>query len=144
MIKLEPVIKYISDFVKTSPVLEEIKKLNIDYLGTGEGECVIESVPADPIIKRYVDGTTQRQLLFVFASKEFYGGDELENLDNLGFYESLQAWFEEVTDKNLFPPMGAGREPLSIQALTSGYIFDASEENRARYQLQARFTYLQE
>jgi hypothetical protein len=137
-----PIIKILRDYMLACPIIEDMKALGVDYLGTGDGAYSIDSVPGDTIVKRYVDGSAQKQYLFVFASKEFYDSDPLENLDNLGFYEKLEAWFEEMTEKDTLPVLDGGRTSLKLEALTSGYIFDASEETRARYQIQARLLYL--
>ena len=139
-----PIINVLREYMLACPLLEDLRKLNIDYLGTGDLAYSIDSVPADPIIKRYADGGALKQYLFVFASKEFSGGDPLEQLDNLGFYEDLEAWFEEMTEKGTLPVLDGGRTAEKLEATTSGYIFDASEETRARYQIQARLTYYEE
>lgn len=140
-----PIITTLRNYMLACPLLDDLKKMNIDYLGIGgPGEYSIDSVPTDTIVKRYADGGALKQYLFVFASKEFYGSDPLEQLDNLGFYEDLERWFEEMTDKGTLPVLDGGRIAEKLEATTSGYIFDASEETKARYQIQARLTYLED
>lgn len=139
-----PIITTLRAYMLACPLLEDLKKLNVDYLGTGDpGEYSIDTVPADPIVKRYADGGAVKQYLFVFASKEFYGSDPLEQLDRLGFYENLQEWFEQMTESGTLPVLDGGRTSISLETLTSGYIFDSSETNKARYQIQARLKYLE-
>ena len=139
-----PIINALRTYMLACPLLEDLRKLSIDYLGTGDLAYSIDSVPADSIVKRYADGGALKQYLFVFASKEFSGSDPLEQLDNLGFYENLEAWFEEMTEKGTLPVLDGGRIAEKLEATTSGYIFDASEETKARYQIQARLTYLED
>ena len=50
-------------------------RLNFDYLGIEPVEYTIETVPTEPILKKYVDGSTIRQYPFVFASRESFGAD---------------------------------------------------------------------
>lgn len=140
-----PIITTLRAYMLACPLLADLKKLNIDYLGTaGPGEYSIDTVPTNPIVKKYADGGAIKQYTFVFASKEFYGDDPLEQLDSLGFYENLQEWFEEMTNKNTLPELDDGRTSISLETLTSGYIFDSSEIGKARYQIQARLKYLED
>lgn len=139
---MDNIVRAIREYLKDCPALDEFSKIGVDYLGTEPTEYNIESVPADPILKKYMDGGSFRQYVFVFASKEYYGSDVWQNLENLGFYEKLSAWFEEQTRSRNLPDLGPGKTAESIEALTSGYIFDTTED-QARYQLQARITYLQ-
>lgn len=139
---MDNVAKAIRDYLLTSTVIDEFARVGVDFLGPDPEEYNIESVPSDPILKRYMDGGTLRQYVFVFSSKSFYGPDVWQNLENLGFYERLSAWFEEQTKIKNLPLLSGGKICESIEALTSGYIFDTSED-QARYQLQARITYLQ-
>ena len=51
----KPIIQSIRDYVMMYPDIDD-RKINIDYLGTGM-EYSIDPIGADPIYKRYVDGT---------------------------------------------------------------------------------------
>lgn len=44
-------------------------KINIDFLGA-KPEYSIDPLPADPVLKRYVDGGQVRQFQFAFTSKD--------------------------------------------------------------------------
>ena len=46
--------------------------LRVDYLGEKPVEYTIEVLPCDPVVKRYLGGSTVRQYLFAFGSREFY------------------------------------------------------------------------
>ena len=78
-----PIIKIVRDFIKTCPHLPEYYKgIGVNYLSDQTDTYVIESVPAEEIIDGYTDGSTTRQFVFLFASKEPYGEDVLSNIDN--------------------------------------------------------------
>lgn len=112
--------------------------LMVDYLGDEPYEYVIETVPCNPIYKKYTDGSCMKQFLFIFASREYYGADINQNIENLAFYESFSDW---ITDGEL--PDLDGRIPVSLDVLTAGYAFDA-DSNSARYQIQLRLLYEEE
>lgn len=133
-------IKALRNFFLQCPYLDEMAKVNVDYLGPNAVEYTIDSVPGTEIIKKYTNGDAIKQYNFVFGSKEFYGPDALQNLENTGFYEKVSRWLRLKTDKNELPDLGSEREVISVEALSNGYLFHA-DEDRARYQIQCRLVY---
>jgi hypothetical protein len=67
----------------------------------------------------------------------------LQNLANLGFYESLAKWLESQTISGNFPVMENDKIPQKIEAQSTGYLQNAFDGNNARYQIQCRLIYLQ-
>lgn len=134
-------IEAVRNYLCACPLLKD-GALRVDYLGDQPTEYVVESVPTSAIVKRYADGGTLREFLFLFASREFYGADVLQNLENSGFYETFSAWIEEQDEKRNYPDFRGGTVQ-KIETVTSGYLFDATENN-ARYQIQCRILYYQE
>ena len=90
-----------------------------------------------------MDGSTVRQLNFIFASREYFGRELAENLDIDEFYEKFSEWLEECSMEKNLPVLGEGKEARKIEATTHGYVFDASE-TLAQYQIQCKLTYFQE
>lgn len=136
------IVEMIRDFIAKCPLLKD-GELHVDYLPNHPVHYTIEDEPVNPIIKTYIDGSTQRQHDFVFASREAYGGDVWQNLENCGFYEKFSEWLEQQTRNRILPDMGEQKEALSLQALTTGFVFDTTA-NDARYQIQCRLIYYQE
>ena len=101
--------------------------LRVDYLGEKPVEYTIEVLPCDPVVKRYLGGSTVRQYLFAFGSREFYSQERLQNIQNSAFYERLPD----------------GMEAQQLEVVSSGYLFDGSMTN-ARYQIQLRLLYFKE
>lgn len=124
---------------------ELLKKgsFRVDYLGEKPVEYAIEVLPTDPIIKRYADGSTVRQYLFAFGSREYYTQDRLQNIQNSGFYEELAEWVESKSRAGELPEMPEGMEATKMQVISSGYLYDGSLAN-ARYQIQLRLVYFKE
>lgn len=136
------IIKALREYFLDCPILEEAAKINVDFLEVDPTNYTLDGVPADPIVKMYADGGKIKQFLFVFASKEYYGPDVLQNIDNSGFYEKLSDWFEEQNEIGNLPELN-NKRALKIETLTSGYLF-GSDENSARYQLQGRLLYYED
>lgn len=137
------IIDSIREYMLTCPFLDEYGRVGVDYLGVKPTEYTIDSQPAKEIVKEYVDGGKIKQYVFVFGSREYYGADELQNIENSGFYERLSRWFEEQTEKGNLPDLGEGKDSIKIESLTSGYLLSANEDS-ARYQIQARLVYYED
>ena len=115
---------------------------NVDYLGGNPTEYSVDTLPADPVIKKYVDGSSVRQFVFAFGSVEPYGSDVDNNLANSTFYEDFAAWIDEKNRSKEFPVLDEDKTPIEIQAQGSGYLLE-NTENAARYQVQCRLVYNQ-
>lgn len=134
------ILESVRKFISTCPYLREFAEgIGVDYLKETTTSYSIEEVPANPIVKKYIDGSSIRQFIFIFSSRESYGADAFVNLDNIGFYEKFYSWIEEQNiNKNL--PKLKGGNSLKIEALTNGYAFD-TDIDKARYQIQCKLTY---
>lgn len=135
------IIQALRDYFLTCPLMDG-SRINIDYLPERGMEYSIDTTPATEIIKRYVNGDTQRQYLFVIRSVNDYGPDVLQNLANSGFYEQLSEWLENNSDNEIFPVLPEGKMPLKIEAQTTGYLFTVSPQV-GKYQIQCRLIYRQ-
>lgn len=117
--------------------------LRVDYLGEKPVEYTIEVLPCDPVVKRYLGGSTVRQYLFAFGSREFYSQERLQNIQNSAFYERLADWVETRSMSGVLPELPDGMEAQQLEVVSSGYLLDGSMTN-ARYQIQLRLLYFKE
>lgn len=140
------IIEAIRDYIRTCPYLQEFEgaegiiKVNVDYLEGLSTTYSIEEVPVNPIIKTYVNGGSIRQFQFIFASREPYGADVLQNISNSGFYEDFANWIEQNNNNDVFPLLGDNYESQEIKVLSPGYAFQV-DVDKARYQIELRLKY---
>ena len=137
------IIKALRDYIRTCPHLDTFNnaiKVNVNYLEPDVDTYSIEEVPIEPILKRYVNGDSIRQYAFIFTSREPYGVDVLQNIDNSGFYEKFADWIEEQNNKEIFPLLDNGLEPLEIKVTSTGYAFAVTEDT-AQYQINLKLKY---
>lgn len=118
-------------------------RLAVDFLPRQVQTYSVDSVPCKEEVKRYLDGSSLRQFLFVMSSREFKGEDIGQNVDNLAFYEAFAAWVLQQNRARNFPDLGEGRQVRKIEVATSGYPFQVDEHGTARYQIQLRLEYFQ-
>lgn len=131
---MKPIIQCLRDHIMQFPELKD-GCLMVDYLGDSPIEYTVEPVPCDPVYQKYTDGSCIKQFLFIFASREFYGANINQNIENLEFYDSFEEWITENE-----PPDLDGRMTIGIEIVTKAYAFDA-DANTARYQIQLRLLY---
>lgn len=136
------IIQGIADYLLTCPLLKD-GVFRCDALGTGAVEYAVETGIFTPVLRRFVNGDSERQYQFNFTSREFYSMDRLQNIENIEFYENFAAWIEENNRNGIFPDMPSGCHPQEINILSPGYLFDASMQN-ARYQIQLQLVYYKE
>ena len=139
MSKPKPIIESIRDYINTFSGLKDNCLLLVDNLGADSIEYAVESVPCDPVYKRYTDGEVVKQFLFTFASREYYSADLNQCIENLHFYEQFEDWIEENNYNGILPNLD-NKNPVSIEVLSRGYLYSA-DDNTAKYQLQLRLIY---
>lgn len=132
-------IKAIKDYIKTCPLIKG-NAINVNYLGDKPVRYTVDCVPCNPVIKRYIDGGTQRQCIVVFASKEYYGEDVLNQTAVTKFFDEFSAWIEENNKNKIFPDFGGNLKPGNVVVASSGYLYDVSGQS-ARYQMSLKFIY---
>lgn len=137
------IVESVREFIKTCPYLDEFHRgIGVDFLKEKETSYMIESVPADPVVKTYLGGDTVRQFVFAFSSRESYGEDVRQNLENTGFYEHFADWMEEQTKSKKLPELGEGKQAMLIEATSTGYPYD-TDVKTAQYRIQCRLVYFQ-
>lgn len=139
------IIDSVKAFILKCPYLEDLEHINIDYLKSEDGAYSIEEEPTDTIIQEYVDGSSDRQFVFVLATTMLWNDEVVNNISNCGFFENFQNWLEDCSVNEDFPEMPQGLEPYKIEAMSSGYLFGVNENQQlARYQIQCRLLYSKE
>ena len=135
------IIEAVRAFLATCPLLED-GLLRVDFLPEEAASYSVDVTPVTPVVKRYMDGSSQRQFLFTLATRTYYGEFIRQQLDNLAFFEQFEEWVDAQDRARNFPDLGAGRQVRRLEVTTSGYVF-APDTETARYQIQCRMTYYQ-
>lgn len=137
------ILDVLKKFIENECPLVSGKKIKVNYLGEKPQSYTVDTVPANPVVRKYPDGGSLRQYLFVFASREFYDAQVWSNLDVMAFYEAFSDWIDEVNRTGALPDLGDGLCARRLEVLSSGYLFKA-ESDDARYQIQCKLLYEKE
>ena len=114
--------------------------LLVDFLENSPIAYTVEPVPCSPVYKKFIDGSCEKQFLFLFASREAYSDDVNQCIENLAFYEDFADWIYEQNNNRNFPVLSGNRTVTELEILTGGYPLSA-DTNTARYQIQMRLKY---
>ncbi|MEG0688827.1 MAG: hypothetical protein RR466_09070, partial [Hungatella sp.] len=128
------IVRAVRNYFLGCPFLKD-GKFNIDYL-PGEQSYSIDTMPSDPVYKRYTDGGCIYQYEYTFTSKEAYDGDMRTMVDNSMFYQRLMEWIETQEDTGNLPEI-AERNVLANRVTSNGYLFSV-DSDMAQYQMQFR------
>lgn len=138
------IIESIRNFIKECPHLKEFEgavRIGVDYLNKDSTTYSIEKIPCTPVLKKYLDGSMKKQEQFIFSSRESYGQDVFNNLENINFYEKFSKWVEEKNE-NCELPLLDGKESESLEVTSNGYAFQ-TDIDKAQYQIQMKLIYLE-
>ena len=133
---IESVREYIGNLSCMSTFTNAI---NINYLSDDDDSFSLEEVPCNPIIKKYVDGSSIRQYQFIFTSKEPYSEEILQNIDNSSFYEDLANEIEMKNFKGDLPVLD-NLEARCIIVSSNPYCVKVTED-KAIYQIDLNLIY---
>lgn len=136
-------IEKIRDYIAECPHLDEFTKINVNYLvDKVNAYSVNEDSGYNPVLESRIYGNDEMQFLFSFDAK-FYWNEETENnIDNSKFFEKFRDWLEDNNSKGKYPEI-EGIEPLTIGAITNGFIY-ATNSDEAIYRISCSFTYEKE
>lgn len=132
------IVKAVREYFLGCPFLKG-GRFNVDYL-PGEQSYSIDTLPTDPVYKRYTDGGCIYQYEYTFTSKEAYDGDMRTMVDNSMFYQKLMEWVEKQNDTGNLPEV-ADRNVLANRVTSNGYLFGV-DSDMAQYQMQFRLLYM--
>lgn len=143
----KPIIECIKEYMKECPYLNELSKINVDYLNMGDNDFEywsIEQIEAPIILKKNVIGTkTERQCQFLIASRSFINPiKDTQQIENLHLFEKIAEWFFQNTKKRYLPTLNKNEVATSIECADCGYLYGVNEKcTFARYQMKCKLIY---
>lgn len=136
-------IKAVRTYMMTYSELKTGAPLWVNYLGDDPTQYAIIPVAGAQVEETYINGRSKRVFPFLFASME-RTSDDLERMDNVGFFEELSAWFENQTEEGTFPELESGKTAERIEALNWAYLYQQGVSDVGTYQINCRLVYMQD
>jgi hypothetical protein len=136
------IISSVKTYLATYTGLTTGAPLWVDHLGANPTEYAVVPLAGSRIAERYIDGGSAREFPFAFQSMESTA-DELERLENSGFYEAFADWLESQSLAGTLPTLGAKQTATEIQALGWAYLYEQGQSSTGVYQIQCKLFYEQ-
>lgn len=115
-------------------------QINANMLSINVGDYSLDRIPSQPIINKWLIGTTKRRDLYSFRSRRAYSQDTINNLENIGFFEDFE---NKIIEKNLKGELPNIEGIEKIECLNTGTLNNANT-NTAEFDIQIQITYRKE
>lgn len=116
-------IHFIKEYIETCPYLDG-DKIDVDYLKEDINSYSINQTPTNPIVEKYINGTSIKQIAFDFVVTAPISSKSIINLANSKFCEDFMEWVEAQNSKKIFPDI---KGIFSIECTSPGYILQKTE-----------------
>lgn len=130
-------------WLRECPAIQKSKRFRVDFLSDNPTEYALFAVPStlkyhENILGDYVLNDDQ-EVDYIFASREIYGADVRQNLENAAFYSELNMWIIEQNNLRNFPEIADGKVYAITPTLTAFPVQVGS--SAAKYQIQIKMKY---
>jgi len=136
------ILSAIRTYLLTYSALKSGAPLWVDRLGSDPTQYAIFPLGGQKIAESYIDGGSLREYPFAFQSME-RTADDIERLENSGFYETFADWLDSQSEAGTLPTLGSGQTPVLIQATGWGVLFEQGRSDTGVYQIQCKLVYEQ-
>lgn len=132
----------IKEYLMTYPPLAN--GVSLDFVDTEPTEYAVQMLPELEKIEEYIAGGGIYGRHFLLNMRAATAEDA-DRLQNNGFFESFQDWLYEQSFLGNLPELPDGFKPQSIEALSNGFMMEASETlTTAVYSINCRLVYERE
>ena len=129
-------------WLRACPALTRDRAFGADYLAEGESYS-LDTIPSAIRYRENILGETapleRQEQVFVLASREPYGPDHTQNLDNLGVFQDVAAWIVAQNAARRFPEWAGGEVVAVVPTVSAAPVSRGSAF--ARYEMEITVTY---
>lgn len=115
-------------------------QINADMLDNDVNNYSLDKIPTQTEVEKWITGLIVHRDVYSFRSRKAYSQDVINNLSNIGFFESFESIIKSNNKKGVLPDI-EGIE--SIECLNCGTML-SSDTNTAEFDIQIQITYREE
>lgn len=112
-------------------------QINANMLSNDINNYSLDKIPTESTIEKWIFGIEIHRDVYSFRSRMAYSQDTINNLKNIGFFESFEEKIKKNNEDKILPDID-GIE--SIECLNCGTMNDA-DTNTAEFDIQLQITY---
>jgi len=125
-------------------VIDEItnnsEQINANMLDKDINNYSLDKIPVDTEMENWIIGISIKRDVFSFRSRKAYSQDTINNLKNIGFFETFEKKIKDKNNKGILPDI---ENIESISCLNCGTMI-TNESNNAIFDIQIQITYREE
>lgn len=131
--------KYLCEVIS---ILTSNKNFNINanMLSKNVNNYSLDKIPTNSTVEKWITGLEIHKDVYSFRSRKEYSANEINNLQNIGFFEVFESMIKSNNKKGILPEI-KGIE--SIKCLNCGTML-SSDTNTAEFDIQIQITYREE
>lgn len=137
--RIDKLREYLCDVIN-SLTNKENSRINADMLSKNVDNYSLDKIPTASVVMKWINGTEIRKDVFSFRSRKEYSTNEINNLQNIGFFERFEKAIKSNNKKGILPEIN-GIE--SIECLNCGTMQKA-DTNTAIFDIQIQIVYREE
>ena len=115
-------------------------KINANMLSKNVNNYSLDKMPTASVVEKWVNGIEIHKDVYSFRSRKEYSTNEINNLQNIGFFENFESVIKSNNKKGVLPKIN-GIE--SIECLNCGTMLSV-DTNTAIFDIQIQITYREE
>ena len=135
-IRIEKLRKYLSEVLKEL-VKENKININANMLSKNINNYSLDKIPTASTVEKWITGGGIYKDLFSFRSRKAYSTDEINNLNNIGFFEKFENIIKSNNMKGVLPEI---KGIQAIECLNTGTMVGVNT-NTAEFDIQLQITY---
>lgn len=112
-------------------------QINADMLSSDINNYSLDKIPTSSTVEVWITGLEIHRDVFSFRSRNAYSQDVINNLKNIGFFESFEAIIKHNNNNNILPEITGIK---SIECLNTGTMNNAGTST-AEFDIQIQITY---
>lgn len=116
---------------------KSIRGINVDALAKDINSYSLIRIPTDKNVSKWIDGGGIKRDVYSFRSRCLFSYNEINNLENVGFFEKFEDKIENNNKNGVLPSID---KIESIECLNTGTLIDV-ETTTGEFEIQIQITY---
>jgi hypothetical protein len=112
-------------------------QINANMLANDINNYSLDKIPTSSTVEKWINGTEIHRDVYSFRSRCAYSQDTINNLKNVGFFETFEKIIKSNNNKGILPNIEGIQ---SIECLNCASMVSA-ETNTAEFDIQIQITY---
>ena len=116
---------------------ESYKQINVNFLSDEVDNYSLDKIPTETEVSSWIIGDILHRDVYSFRGRMNYSADTIENIENIGFYETFEKIIRTNNENGILPDINRIE---SIRCLNSGTMNNANT-NTAEFDIQIQIEY---